>query len=129
MIRNMTNLSEVLHELQTALSDAEKAEYNLEQARAKLSPLEEAAKEKRNAVEVLMRQYQSLTGATVPASRSRRSDPNAPKRTYNVTNESKIAATEKRQYTRAINAGKSEAEAKKAGKEAAKALAQKLGMK
>jgi hypothetical protein len=46
-----------------------------------------------------------------------------------MTPESKVAATEKRQYTRAINSGKSEAEAKKIGKAAGAALAKKLGVK
>jgi hypothetical protein len=49
------------------------------------------------------------------------------KRAYNVTPESKVAATIKRQTTRAINAGQSEAEAKKIGQAAGKALAEKLG--
>lgn len=61
--------------------------------------------------------------------RGRRSaDPNAPKRTYNVTPESKVQATIKRQTTRALNAGKSSKEAKSIGEAAGKELARKLGV-
>lgn len=123
---NTTPLSDVLKELQSALSEAERAEHTLEQAKAKLAPLEEAATEKRNAVAVLMNQYQSLTNpmATATVKRGR-----GPKKEYNISPESKVASTEKRTYTKAINAGKSEAEAKKAGKAAASLLAKKLGVK
>jgi hypothetical protein len=121
----MTNLSEVADELQKALEQAKKAHESLETAKAKLAPLEEAAKEKDNAVRVLMNQYQGLTGE---APRGRRGS-TGPRKAYNISPESKIAATEKRQYTRAINAGKSESEAKKIGREASKALAAKLGVK
>jgi predicted nucleic acid-binding Zn-ribbon protein len=122
----MTNLSEVADELQKALEHAKKAHQTLEAAKAKLEPLSSAAKEADNAVAVLMNQYTSLTTGEAP--RGRRGS-TGPRKAYNITPESKIAATEKRQYTRAINAGKSESEAKKIGKEAAKALAAKLGVK
>ena len=124
MIPNMTNTSEVLAELQKALSTAERAHATLEKAKASLAPLEEAAKEADGAVAVLMKQYQALTGES-----SGRGGRRGPRKAYNISSENKIAATEKRAYTRAINAGKSEVEAKKAGKGAAKALAEKLGVK
>jgi hypothetical protein len=124
MILNMTNTSEVLAELQKALSAAERAHATLEKAKSSLAPLETAAKEADSAVAVLMRQYQGLTGES-----SGRGGRRGPRKAYNISPENKIAATEKRAYTRAINAGKSEVEAKKAGKAAAKALAEKLGVK
>jgi len=131
-LSNMTNLSEIVAELQTALAEAEKAEKQLEEARAKLKPLIDTAESKRNAVHVLMNQYQGLTmGDSAPFGKRGRSRkaPGEPKRTYNVTPESKVAATIKRQTTRALNAGKSQKEAEATGKAAGKALAQKLGMK
>ncbi len=58
----------------------------------------------------LMNEYNRLTGH-VPGKRRRGGVP-GPRKAYVISNESKIAATEKRSYTKAINAGKSEAEAK-----------------
>ena len=51
-----------------------------------------------------------------------------PRKSYNVTPQSKVAAATKRAETGARKGGASEAEAKKAGKEAGRALAAKLGM-
>jgi len=44
MILNITNTSEVLAELQKALSAAERAHATLEKAKSSLAPLETAAK-------------------------------------------------------------------------------------
>jgi len=122
----MSTTSEILSELQKALSAAEKAHAALETAKSKLEPLEVQAKDADNAVKVLVRKYESLTG---DGTHTGRRGSTGPRKSYNITAESKIAATEKRQYTRAINSGKSEAEAKKAGKAAADALKKKLGVK
>jgi hypothetical protein len=124
MILNMTNTSEVLGELQKALSAAERAHATWEKAKSSLAPLETAAKEADSAVAVLMKQYQALTGES-----SGRGGRRGPRKAYNISPENKIAATEKRAFTRAKNAGASDADAKKAGKTAAKGLAEKLGMK
>jgi hypothetical protein len=69
-----------------------------------------------------MNEYNRLTGNLPAKGRAVRGK-------YNQTPESKLAAQEKRSYSRAINSGKSEAEAKKMAKEAVKALAARLGVK
>ncbi|HXP88719.1 MAG TPA: hypothetical protein VN841_28570 [Bryobacteraceae bacterium] len=119
----MTNTSEVLAELQKALSAAERAHATLEKAKSSLAPLETAAKEADNAVSVLMRQYQGMTGES-----SGRGGRRGPRKAYHISNENKIAASGKRAFTRAKNAGASDVDAKKARKEAEKALAKKLGV-
>jgi hypothetical protein len=70
----------------------------------------------------LVNEYNRLTGNVRAKGRATRGR-------YNQTPESKIAAQEKRSYSRAINAGKTEAEAKKIGRDAAKALAARLGVR
>lgn len=119
----MTNTSEVLAELQKALSAAERAHATLEKAKSSLTPLEETAKEADSAVAVLMKQYQGLTGES-----SGRGGRRGPRKSYFISNENKIVAAEKRAVTRMKKKGASDADAKKAGKAAAKALAEKLGM-
>jgi hypothetical protein len=124
------NISDIAQQLQTALVDAQKAHKALEDAKAGLAPLEQAAANADDAVNDLMRQYQAETNV-IPAMKrgARFIKEHRQKKAYNITPGSKIAATGKRAHTRAINAGKSEAEAKKAQKEAEKLLAEKLGVK
>jgi hypothetical protein len=123
MILNMTNTSEVLAELQKALSAAERAHATLEKAKSSLAPLETAAKEADGAVAVLMKQYQGLTGES-----SGRGGRRGPRKSYFISSENKIVAAEKRAVTRMKKKGASDADAKKAGKAAAKALAERLGV-
>ena len=54
-------ISEVLGQLQKALSEAEASHKKLEDAQAKLNPLAEEVKDKDAAVQALMAQYQSAT--------------------------------------------------------------------
>jgi outer membrane protein TolC len=122
-----STLSGIQEQLITALEKSRNASKTLEDARAKLAPLEAKALEAQEQVNKLMNEYNRLTGKG-PA-KSRRGGVPGPRKAYVISDESKIAATEKRSYTKAINAGKNEAEAKKVGKDAAKALAAKLGMK
>jgi chromosome segregation ATPase len=116
-------LSNIQEQLIAALEKSKAASKTLEDARAKLAPLEAKAAEAQESVTQLMNEYNRLTGnVRTKSARTARGK-------YNQTPESKVAAQEKRTYTRAINNGASEAEAKKVAKEAAKALAAKLGMK
>ena len=122
-----STLSGIQEQLIAALEKSKAASKTLEEAKAKLAPLEAKAAEAQEQVTQLMNEYNRLTG-NAPVKRRRGGVP-GPRKAYVISNESKIAATEKRSFTKAINAGKSEAEARKAGKDAAKALAAKLGVK
>ena len=119
--------SSIHEQLIAALEKSKAAAKTLEDAKAKLLPLEAKALEAQEQVNQLMNQYSRLTGMV--RTKGRRGGVPGPRKAYVISNESKIAATEKRTYTKAIHAGKSEADAKRAGKDAAKALAVKLGMK
>ena len=68
-----------------------------------------------------MNEFNRLTGKVATKGRTTRGK-------YVQSNESKLAAQEKRSFTRAVNNGSTEAEAKKIAKEAVKALAAKLGV-
>jgi hypothetical protein len=117
-------LSNIQEQLIAALEKSKVASKTLEDARAKLAPLEVKAAEAQQQVTKLMVEYNRLTGnVREKGTRTARG------RKYNQTPESKVAAQEKRTYTRAINSGRSEAEAKKTAQEAGKALAVKLGVK
>jgi hypothetical protein len=116
-----STLSNIQEQLIAALEKSKAASKTLEDARAKLAPLEAKAVEAQEHVTHLMNEYNRLTGNVRAKGRTGRK--------YSQTAESKIAAQEKRSYSRAINAGKTEAEAKKIAKEAARALAAKLGMR
>src|SRR5947209_15964239 len=107
----MENLTEIQTELEKALRESSTSQKAYDDALAKLEPLRETAEEKRNAVAVLIGQFQSAAG--IAPKRGRRSS-TGPKRTYNVTNESKITAAGKRAFTKAKNAGASDKDAKKA---------------
>jgi hypothetical protein len=120
------NLSDIQTNLQKALTESASAQSAYDAAVGKLEPLKLAAEEKRNAVADLISQFQSAIGQA-PAKRGRRSS-TGPKRAYNATPESKIAASGKRAYTRAKNAGASDKDAKKAKADAEVALAHKLGV-
>ena len=122
-----STLSGIQEQLIAALEKSKSASKTLEEAKAKLAPLEAKALESQAEVTQLMNEFNRLTG-TVRA-KNRRGGVPGPRKAYVISNESKIAATEKRSYTKAINAGKGEAEAKKAGRDAAKALAAKLGVR
>ncbi|MGD1092326.1 MAG: hypothetical protein ABSB35_10075 [Bryobacteraceae bacterium] len=117
-------LSNIQEQLIVALEKSKVASKTLEDARAKLAPLEAKAVEAQQNVAQLMAEYNRLTGNVREKGARTVSG-----RKYNQTPESKVAAQEKRTYTRAINGGSTEAEAKKTAKEAGKALAAKLGVK
>ena len=116
-----STLSNIQEQLIAALEKSKAASKTLEDARAKLAPLEVKATEAQEHVTHLMGEYNRLTGNVKAKGRVRGK--------YNQTPESKLAAQEKRSYSRAINAGKSEAEAKKIAQKAVKTLAAKLGVK
>src|SRR5581483_2586097 len=122
----MSTISEVYEQLQTALADARKAQEAFETALSKLEPLKIAAEEKKAAVAVLIGQFQGLTGEAPSSGRRGRS---GPRKAYNITPQTKIAAAGKRAYTRAKNGGASEKDAKNAMKAAESALSEKLGVK
>ena len=65
----------------------------------------------------LILEFQKLSGVA-PSGRSRRGGVRGLRAKYSITNESKLSASGKRAYTRAINAGQSEKDAKKAKAEA-----------
>jgi hypothetical protein len=117
-----STLSNIQEKLIAALEKSKAASKTLEDAQAKLAPLEAKAAEAQEHVTQLMNEYNRLTANVGPKGRTVRGK-------YNQTPESKLAAQEKRSYTRAINAGKSEAEAKKIAKKAVAALAVRLGVK
>lgn len=135
----MPTTSEVLEELEKAIAAGKKASAALESMQGKhvkeletiherhakeIHPLEIEAAGAKNAVASLMRQFQKMEEPGT-SGRGRRSGSG---RTYSISNASKVVATEKRAYTRAKNKGASEADAKKAGKAAAKLLSEKLGV-
>jgi hypothetical protein len=68
----MANLSEIAAQLQTALADSQKAHKALEDAKAALSPLEVIAEQADDTVNALMKQYQSATGVSAPATTTKR---------------------------------------------------------
>ena len=114
-------LSNIQDQLIQALERSKAASKTLEDAQAKLAPLEVKALEAQEHVTQLMNEFNRLTGKVATKGRTARGK-------YNQTPESKLHAQEKRSYTRAINNGASEAEAKKIAKEAVKNLAAKLGV-
>jgi hypothetical protein len=117
-----STLSNIQEQLIAALEKSKAASKTLEEAQAKLAPLEAKAAEAQEHVTHLMNEYNRLTGNVGPKSRTTRGK-------YNQTPESKLAAQEKRSYSRAINSGASEAEAKKIAQKAVRALSAKLGVK
>src|ERR1039457_2703557 len=116
-----STLSNIQKQLIAALEKSKAASKTLEDAKAKLAPLEARAVEAQAHVTDLMNEYNRLTGNVRAKGRVRGK--------YNQTPESKLAAQEKRSFSRAINSGSSEAEAKKIAREAVKALASRLGIK
>ena len=114
-------ISTIQEHLIAALEKSKVASKALEDARAKLAPLEKKAIEAQATVTQLMAEFNRLTGHAKKARTARGK--------YNQTPESKVAAQEKRSYTRAINNGASEAEAKKIAKDAGRALGARLGLK
>ena len=115
-------LSNIQEQLIQALEKSKAASKTLEDAQSKLAPLEMKAAEAQEHVSALMSEFNRLTGKVPAKGRTARGK-------YNQTPESKLAAQEKRSYTRAINSGATEAEAKKIAKEAVKKLSLKLGVK
>ena len=102
---DQSTLSNIQEQLIAALERSKAASKTLEDAKAKLAPLEAKATEAQEHVNQLMNEYSRLTGNVRAKGRVRGK--------YNQTPESKLAAQEKRSYSRAINSGSSEAEAKK----------------
>jgi hypothetical protein len=122
LMSEQSTLSNIQEQLIAALEKSKAASKTLEDAKAKLAPLEAKAAEAQQQVTQLMNEYNRLTGNVPAKGRAVRGK-------YNQTPESKLAAQEKRSYSRAVNAGKSEAEAKKIAKEAVRALAARLAVK
>src|SRR5580698_11375243 len=116
-----STLSNIQEQLIAALEKSKAASKTLEDAQAKLAPLEAKAAEAQEHVTQLMNEYNRLTGNVRAKGRVRGK--------YNQTPESKLAAQEKRSFSRAVNSGSSEAEAKKIAREAVKKLSLKLGVK
>ena len=117
---------------ESAALEASRRSEELKEAEAKLAPLRKLVAKARAQRDKFYAQILHREGASVgvPMVKRRGRRPGSgKKRAYTATPESKVAATIKRQTTRAINAGKSEAEAKKIGHAAGKALAEKLGVK
>src|SRR5579863_2030601 len=98
-----STLSNIQEQLIAALEKSKAASKTLEDARAKLAPLEAKAAEAQEDVTELMNEYNRMTGNPKGKGRATRGK-------YNQTPESKISAQEKRSYSRAINSGKTEAE-------------------
>src|ERR1700675_2932541 len=97
----MKNISEVEDELEKALAKSKASNKALEKfdadMTAKREPLALEAKGNSHAVQVLMNQYQGLTAADAPTRAGRRGARAGEKKgPYNISKESKIAATEKR---------------------------------
>ena len=127
----MTNLSEILANLQIAIAEAEKAERTLEDAQAKLKPLMDTAESKRNAVHVLMNQYQSATMADAPPfgkQRGRSRKAPGERRTYNIDPAKAVETQFKRSFTKAKAAGSTDAEALKIANDTAAGTAQSKGV-
>jgi hypothetical protein len=122
LMAEQSTLSNIQEQLITALERSKATSKTLEDARAKLAPLEAKAAEAQAHVTELMSEYNRLTGNVRAKGRTTRGK-------YNQTPESKLAAQEKRSYSRAVNSGSSEAEAKKIAREAVKKLATRLGVK
>src|SRR5271155_2738541 len=99
-----STLSNIQEQLIAALEKSKVASKTLEDAHAKLAPLEVKAAEAQEHVNQLMNEYNRLTGNVRAKGRTTRGK-------YNQTPESKLAAQEKRSYTRAIHNGASEADA------------------
>jgi hypothetical protein len=112
--------------LQKALTEASEAQAKLDRARLSLEPLETAAAEKQREVNNLIFEFQRLTGAT-PV-KAGRGGVKGKRAAYVQSNESKIAASGKRAYTRATNKGVSKKEAEKLKIESEHAMAAKLGV-
>jgi hypothetical protein len=121
----MSELHDVQTELQQALTASAKAQEQLDQARLKLAPMEATANEAADLVNKLIRRFQVLTKAEVSGPTTKKKRILKP---YNITPESKIGRVGKAAYTRAINAGAPEKEAKAAQKSAEAALKAKLGV-
>lgn len=121
-----STLVEIQTQLQKALAESAKAQSDYDAAVAKLEPLKQAAHAKQTEVNSLISAFRKATGVEVPA-RGRRGS-SGPRKTYNISNESKIAASGKRAYTRSIKGGATEKDAKAAQKAAEKALTEKLGV-
>ena len=73
-------ISDTLSQLQAAITEAQQANAALEKAKASLAPLEQAAIEKNEAVNALMRKYQEETGAPVTVPGRRKRGPNRKQR-------------------------------------------------
>src|SRR5580704_226388 len=117
------NLLECQTSLQKALTEASETQAKLDKAKLSLEPLETAAAEKQKEVNNLIAEFQRLTGAA-PA-KAARGGVRGKRAAYVQSNESKISASGKRAYTRAINSGASKKDAEKAKVEAEHKMAAK----
>jgi hypothetical protein len=114
-------LLEVQTSLQKALTEASEAQAKLDKARQSLEPLETAAAEKQKEVNKLISDFQRLTGAA-PV-KSGRGGVSGKRAAYRQSVESKISASGKRAYTRAIHKGLKSKEAERLKIEAEQAMA------
>jgi hypothetical protein len=107
-----------------AMKESAAASKALADAKAKLSPLEEAAHTAAEKLNGIILKFQVANGfvSAGPSKKKRILKP------YNITPESKVSRVGKAAYTRSINAGSSEADAKKSQRDAEKALKAKLGV-
>jgi hypothetical protein len=111
-------------QMQAAMKESAAASKALADAKAKLSPLEEAAHSAATKLNEIILKFQVANGfvSAGPTKKKR------VMKAYNITNESKIARSGKAAYTRTINGGGSEKDAKAAQKSAEAALKTKLGV-
>ena len=120
MTDSISSISSQLQEQLKACSISAKA---LEDAKLSLAPLEQKADEDQQLANRLMDSFRKLSGGTGSSLSIPKKRKLAP---YNITPESKIARSGKAAYTRAINGGKSEADANKAKRNAEKMTTEKL---
>ena len=121
----MSTEQTIEQQLTHALAESSKASEAYKLALEKLSPLEQAshtAAEKVNELIAAFQREKGFTG-TVSGTRKKRAGSGKP---YNISPESKISRAGKSAYTRGIKGGMTEAQAKKAQKEAEASLKAKL---
>jgi hypothetical protein len=119
--------SEIATSLQAALTEAAKAHKDLEAAKLKLAPLEQAAEEKDDIVNDLMNQYRRQTGGSIvgppPPSRKRGGIPGSKRPARSL--EAILMTTASRVAKAAQKDGKKKAEGAKAVMESCQKIAVK----
>lgn len=123
----MSGITDAIKARRRAEDEFFEADDAYTKAMAKLEPLRIAREEKLNALDAADNLYQNLR-RPVETSRGRRGR-TGPRKVYNITPATKIAAASKRAITRAgkKNPNLTDAEAKKIGRAAEAALSEKLG--